>query len=345
MKGLSSAKLAFIPALIMAVIVLCSITGCNLLEKDLTGGLELIMKVETEEVIIRETQQFRRHLPARLKESGIAFSATAVKKTDTIEISGLKEQDEEKIKDILADLSGQWDYNISGDNITLVLKQNAADRLKTQAVAQSLEVIKKRLSEQGLNKKYVEIETPGSGRLKIQIPPDIDLRRIKALIRQMGMLEFLPVVSGPFPSIEDALAEYNGTIPDDLRMLKIDPRKGEKGYYIVKTSPVITGRDVKKAGRTKDQFGSPSVTFSLESEGANKMKRYTAANIGKKLAVVLDNRVLTAPVISDVLSYDLVVAGRFTIEEAEDLALLLRTGALPAPVTLIEERIIEKEEK
>lgn len=344
MKGLSSAKLAFIPAFIMLFNALW-VTGCNLLEKDLTGGLELIMKVETEEAIIRETQLFRWQSLARLKESGITFSATAVKKTGTIEITGLKEQDKEKIKDILADLSEQWGYKISGDNITLKLKQSAADRLKKQAVAQSLEVIKKRLSEQGLNEKYVEIETPGSDQLKVRIPPDVDSRRIKALIRQMGVLEFLPVVSGPFPSVENALAEYNGTIPDDLRMLKIDPRKGEKVYYIVKTSPVITGRDIKKAIQTKDQFGNPSVTFSLESDGANKMKRYTAANIGKKLAVVLDNRVLVAPVIHSVLSYDLVVTGNFTIEEAEDLALMLRAGALPAPVTLLQEKIIEKEKK
>jgi preprotein translocase subunit SecD len=161
----------------------------------------------------------------------------------------------------------------------------------------------------------------------------------------MGIMEFLPVVSGPFPSIENALAEYNGTLPDELKVLKSHSRNREKDYFIVKAYSVITGRDIKKAIKTKDQFGSPSVTFSLESEGANKMKMYTAANIGKKLAVVLDNRILTAPVIHDVLSYDLVVTGRFTIEEAEDLALMLRAGALPAPVTLLQEKIIEREKK
>jgi preprotein translocase subunit SecD len=345
MKDLSSTKLAFIPAFIMVVMVFCTITGCNLLEKDLTGGVELIMKVETEEAIIRETQLFRRQSLVRLKEAGITFSATAVKKTDTIEISGLKEQDKRKVQDILYDVSDQWGYKITGDNITLTLKQGAADRLKNQAVAQSLEVIKKRLSTYGVNEKYVEIEPPGSESLKVRIPPDVDSQRIKSLIRQMGILEFLPVVSGPFPSVEDALAEYNGTLPDDLKVLKGDPRNREKEYFIVKAYPVITGRDVKKTKRTQDQFGAPSVSFSLDSRGAKRIQTYTAANIGKKLAIVLDNRVLTAPVIRDVLSYDMVVSGRFTIEEAEDLALILRAGALPAPVTLLQEKIIEKEKK
>ncbi len=345
MKGLSTAKLAFVPAFIMLFIALCVITGCNLLEKDLTGWVELIMKVETEEAIIRETQQFRWHLVSRLKESGITFSGTAVKKTDTIEISGLKEQDKEKIQDILADVSAQWDYKISEDNITLKLKQSAADQLKKQAVTHTLEVIKKRLSAHGVNEKYVEIETPGSDRLRVRIPPDVDSRRIKSLIRQMGILEFLPVVSGPFASVENALAEYNGTLPDELKVLKGDSRNREKGYFIVKAYPVITGQDIKKTKRTKDQFGNPSVSFSLNSRGASKIQTYTAANIGKQLAIVLDNRIITAPVIQSVLSYDMVVTGQFTIEEAEDLALMLRAGALPAPVIFLEERIIEKEKK
>jgi preprotein translocase subunit SecD len=344
-SSLASAKLTFIPAFLIISMVLITITGCDLLKEDLTGGTELTLEVEAEEAVKIETRQFRSHLKERLKEASISFSGAAVKKEDTIEISGLKEPGKEKIKEILADFSGEWEYRFIEEGMVLTLKQSAVKHIKEQAIFQALEVIKKRLSAFGLSEKYAEIETPGFDRLKVQIPPDVDSPRIKSLFRIPGILEFLPVVNGPFPTKEEALKASGSTLTDELKILKGDPLRGNKGYYIVKADPVITGRDIKKASRTLDQFNAPSVSLSLTTDGANRFRHYTEANIGQKLSIVLDNRVITAPVIKDVISHDMVVSGHFTIKEAEDLALILRSGGLPAPIKLIQERIIGKEDK
>jgi len=346
MKRLSSAKLTFIPVFIIVIMVLSAITGCNPREEDLTGGMELIMKVDTREAVMMQTRQFRKYLVERMKDAGISFSGTAVKESDTIEISGLNEQDKEKIKEILDDVPGQWDHKFVEAGLVLTLKPDTAKKIEEQAVLQTLEVIKKRLDIHGLNKEYAEIETPGSNLLKVRIPPRVDSRRIIALFRMRGILEFLPVVvDTPFPTEEEALNVYNGTLPDEIKILKGDPRGGAKGYYIVNAAPVITGQHIEIARQIKDQFGAPSVSASLNTVGGRIFQTYTAANIGKRLAIVLDNRVITAPVIQDIISKDLVVTGNFTIVEAEDLALVLRSGGLPVTVNLIEERIIGKEEK
>jgi preprotein translocase subunit SecD len=119
----------------------------------------------------------------------------------------------------------------------------------------------------------------------------------------------------------------------------------ERGYYVVKAYPVITGRDLEKVRRSTDAWGSPSIAFTLTSAGAAKFQNYTAANIGQKLAIVLDNKIESVTVIQDVISYEGVISGRFTIEEAEDLVRVLNSGGLPAPVKILEEKIIGSNEK
>ncbi len=108
----------------------------------------------------------------------------------------------------------------------------------------------------------------------------------------------------------------------------------------MKTSTVITGKDLKNAKRSQDSYGAPAVSFTLNSQGASKIRRFSSANIGKRMAVVLDDRIETAPTIQDVLSYDNQITGNYTIEEVNDMALVLRSGALPAPLKYLEERTI-----
>lgn len=119
----------------------------------------------------------------------------------------------------------------------------------------------------------------------------------------------------------------------------------EKAYYVVKASPVITGGDLEKARRETDQWGSPSIEFNLTSVGGAKFRKDTAANIGQKLAIVLDNKIESVQVIRDVIADNCVITGQFTIEEAEDLAWILNSGGLPAPVKILEEKIIGAKEK
>jgi len=330
---------------VIVLVVLCTITGCNRLKKDFTGGTECVIQVETNEAVRRMTFEDRDRLMNLLKESGIASVTASLKDERTIEISGLSPRDETKVKEILDNNFREWDYQIPGENATLSLKNDVVNLVKEQAILQAVEVMKKRLSALGLSKEYIERETPNSDRLKLRMPPIKNPERIKAAIRMGGILEFRHVINGPFAAKEEALNTFNGTLPKDLNILQTNPRGMETVYYVVKAYPVITSRDLENARRSKDNYGAPNIVFTLTSAGAAKFRNYTSKNIGQKLAIVLDNKIQSVPVIQDVLSNEGVISGRFTIEEAEDMARVLNSGGLPAPVKILEEKIIEAKEK
>lgn len=230
MKILNPRRLTIIHSTITVVVlvVLCAITGCNLLKEDFTGGTEWILQVETDEVVRGMTFEVRDRLVVLLKDYQVAFSAVSLKDEIKIEISGLSHQDETKVKKILDDNFMEWDYQFPGENATLSLKQGAVNQVKTQAILQALEVMKKRLSALGLSEKYIQRETPDSNRLKLQLPPDKHPRRVLGLIRMGGILEFRHVSDGPFAAKEEALNVYNGTLPEGLNILKTNPRQWKK---------------------------------------------------------------------------------------------------------------------
>jgi preprotein translocase subunit SecD len=152
------------------------------------------------------------------------------------------------------------------------------------------------------------------------------------------------VVAGPFPSEADALKEYKNTLPEGLVILKEKTsraeRRSENGYYVLKSGVIVSGNDVKNARRGTDDYGGPAVSFSLNSRGTKQLEKYSAANIGKKMAIVLDERVIVVATIQTRLSYDNRITGGFTQEYVDDLVLKLRSGALPAPLKPLFERTI-----
>jgi preprotein translocase subunit SecD len=213
-------------------------------------------------------------------------------------------------------------------------------QMKDQTVNQALETIRNRVDEFGVAEPVFQRQ--GGNRLLIELPgvSDKEKRRVMGLIKSTALLEFKKVVAGPFGSEKDAVAQYNGVLPEDLMILKWSARSDVKGVSIVESASAITGRDLKSARRSSDRWGKPCVAFSLNSSGASRFRTFTAANIGQKLAIVLDDKIITDPVIQDVLSFDSIITGNFSAEDADDLSLKLRSGALPAPLIMMHEQII-----
>jgi preprotein translocase subunit SecD len=177
-------------------------------------------------------------------------------------------------------------------------------------------------------------------KLLIDLPGIDNPERVKTLIKSTAMLEFRSVVSGPFQTEEAALKDYNGQLPEDLEIVRTNPRRLDKGFYVLKAATVVPGKDLKGAHRAQDQYGAPAVGFSFNSQGAAQFEKFTAANIGKLLSIVLDDRIESVATIQDVISGDGIIHGRFTVDEVDDIVLVLRSGALPAPLKYIEERTI-----
>jgi preprotein translocase subunit SecD len=307
---------------------------------DLKGGMHLIMEVETDEAIAIQTDMSVTQLKGLFGDGSIKYEKIARRSFDKIEITGTLLDDERKIKDILDDDFRDWTYTVGGNLVSLALRPNIEQQLRDQSVDQALETIRNRVDEFGVAEPTIQKEGLAGDKILIELPGIDNPERVKSLIKSTAMLEFRSVVSGPFLTEEAALKDYNGKLPEDLEIVKTNPRRLDKGFYVLKAATVVPGKDLKSARRAQDQYGAPAVGFSFNSQGSTQFEKFTAANIGKLLSIVLDDRIESVATIQDVISGDGIIHGRFTVDEVDDIVLVLRSGALPAPLKYIEERTI-----
>jgi len=334
-------KIVLILAVIVFSVVMVYPPGEKInLGLDLKGGMHLVFSVKTNEAIKMQTDNEVSRLKKELNDLSIKYERVAREGSNKIDIIGTVYEDEQKIRDLLDDQYQDWDFVFSSTGCAMTLRPNIENQMKDQTVNQALETIRNRIDEFGVAEPVFQRQ--GSNHLLIELPgvSDKEKSRVMGLIKSTALLEFKKVVAGPFSTKEEALSQYNGALPDDLVLLKWSSRSNVKGFSILQSASVITGRDLKNARRSMDRWGAPAVAFSLNSSGASRFRTFTAANVGQKLAIVLDSRIITDPVIQDVLSFDSVITGNFTNDEAEDLALKLRSGALPAPLEMEHEQII-----
>ena len=225
-----------------------------------------------------------------------------------------------------------------GSLISMTLRPNMEQQMRDQSVDQALETIRNRVDEFGVAEPTIQREGLGRRQTADRASRHRQPRTGQKPDQVHRHAGIPPVVTGPFLTEEAALKEYNGQLPEDLEIVKTNPRRLDKGFYVLKAAAVVPGKDLKSASRAQDEYGAPAVGFSFNSQGAGQFERFTAANIGKQLSIVLDDRIESVATIQDVISDDGIIHGRFTVEEVDDIVLVLRSGALPAPMKYIEER-------
>lgn len=304
---------------------------------DLRGGIHLVLQVNTADAVKAERDDAVETLKTEARDlnlgpvelpTDVSFAVTVTAQTDQTKL-------EEITKRFLPD----WTFSTAGGKWVYVLKDPARRSIEDSAVAQALETIRNRVDEFGVAEALIARQ--GTDRILVQLPGIDDPKRVKDLIKNTAFLELSIVEKGP--STEAALlAEYKGTIPAELRLVeaRAEPGSRERSFYVVRKQAAITGRDLKNARPSQGQMGSHSVSFFLTAGGSQKFGAVTGANINKQLAIILDNRVQSAPNIKDRIEDQGVIEGTFTPEEANDLALVLRAGALPAGLTYLEERTV-----
>ena len=229
---------------------------------------------------------------------------------------------------------GQNDIEVSAEGEVIVVQLSEAERAATdnRTIQQSLEIIRRRVDEVGTREPTILRQ--GEDRILIQVPGIGSAAELKALIGTTAKLTFNAVVG----RTQDAGATAGA------RNLLL-PSMDEKGvFYIVEATPVVTGEELVDAQPAFDQNSRPAVNFRFNPSGARKFGDYTAANIGSPFAIVLDDEVISAPVIqSHIPGGSGIITGRFSVEESTKLAVLLRAGALPAAMTFLEERTVGPE--
>jgi len=255
---------------------------------------------------------------------------------------------------LAAELPG-WSVRGDAESTELTLGGEALARIRRAAVEQAGEALRRRLAE-FVTVDRVQPDPRHGERLQIVLRGLNTPEDARRLIETVGRLELLPVLAGPEPTAEAALARAGGPAPGSQVLRQKDTpseiplfvfgfqvlsQKGPPGaaaFFLVDRRPVLTGARIQRAQSSTDDSGQRLISVQVDDEGARGLEAYTAAHIGKALAIVLDGEVQSAPIIQSKIGESFIITGGFTEQEATDLALVLRSGALPVPVRVIEAR-------
>jgi len=307
---------------------------------DLKGGMHLILQVVTDDFIKAETDNEIQRLNELFRRRNIGYKTIVSDKLGQFTIEEFNPEQEREIRKVLDDYFKDWDHSFSGTKATLSMKGYAIGYLRDQAVKQARETIENRVNELGLTDPIIQRGGLTGERIILGLPGVENPDRVKEIIKTTAFLEWRLVKGGPAADRETLLADFGGELPEDMEILKGDPERTKGGYYLVSRVSPVTGKDLRDARRSVDEWNNPAVQFTFHPDGARRFAKVTSENIGKPLAIILDKRVQEVATIETRISDSGILRGRFTIEEADDIALVLRAGALPASIRYLEERTI-----
>lgn len=312
---------------------------------DLQGGMHLVLGVEVDKAVESSLERTLEELRQDLRKEKIRYLEIAREGTKGITLDLMRGEDRQKLKDLIESQLpgfsiGPGPRRAEGVSLMLTLTDKARDRIRKMAAEQALETIRNRIDQFGVSEP--DIRPQGDYGILIQLPGIKDPDRAIQLIGKTALLEFKLVDEEN--NVEAAL---KGNVPpgdEILYQVVTDKATGAKRKipYLLKRRTLLTGEYLTDARVQIDrQFSEPYVSLTFDARGARLFERITGANIEKRLAIVLDNNVYSAPVIRDKISGGRAqITGSFTMDEARDLAIVLRAGALPAPVKILEERTV-----
>jgi len=309
---------------------------------DLQGGSHLLLEVDSAAVRKEQLQAINDDVLRVLRQARVPFTGRAIR-GNSVEVHITRDADIDSALSKLRELSqplsgfagstGQRTINVteSGGTIMLSPTEPAVTERVRQTVDQSIQIVERRVNELGLVEPTIQRE--GTDRILVQVPGLQDPSRLKEILGKTAKLDFRMVDVSMTP--EQAEQAH----PADSEILAGET-PGTK--YLIEKRVLVSGGDLVDAQPGFDQrTNEPVVNFRFNSAGARKFAEVTQANVGKPFAIVLDNKVISAPVIREpILGGSGQISGSFTVQSANDLAILLRAGALPAPLTIIEERTV-----
>ncbi len=294
---------------------------------DLQGGSQLLLEIETDAAIIEKLDNYTEDLRNLLNENNINFENIS-RVNKSIEIKLIREE-YEKLKPKLADFNF-FELNFDSNSFKFVFSEKFLREFQSSLILQSLEIIRKRVDEVGTNEPVIQIQ--GKERVLVQLPGLKDPDRIKNLLGKTAKMNFRMVDEKAMRDINSKRYFVGSEIleDDDIGM-----------KYVIKKRVGVSGDALVDANASVDQFNVPIVSIRFDALGSRKFADLTSKNVGKRFAIVLDNKVISAPVIREAIpTGNAQISGNFTFETANDLAILLRAGSLPAPIKIIEERTV-----
>jgi preprotein translocase subunit SecD len=319
---------------------------------DLQGGTHLILQVQVQEAIAQETDQTVDRLTNQMRAKNIHYDEVRRVDDTHIVVRNVSPTQLSDFRDLVASqLQNVWDMSPTAgepSSYTLSLRPSAKAAIEETTMQQSLETIERRINALGLTEPTIQRHGRNDNEILVQLPGEGDPSRAIAVIQAGGQLELRLVEDpSPYPSQTAALAAHGGVLPPGTELVpgrpdSRNPTDTGEVWYVLSRTAVVTGRDLRTAteNRNTNNPGQWQVNFSLSSEGAQRFGPFTEQNVHRQMAIVLDHKVYSAPVINSRIDDSGFIEGNFSEASAHDLALVLRAGALPASIKYLEERTV-----
>ena len=326
---------------------------------DLQGGLHIVMQVETGSALEYELGLTQSRLGQRLSDLELGYDSILPTAETVLEIRGTDPVRRDEVRKVLDENLTRWQIqNLGGGNWRVEMPAELRTYVEENAIAGTLTTIRKRIDGMGVASPTVAQQGIRGDRVLIQLPGVEDPERVKDLLKNTAQLEwkeatYPPAVTnyrdwGPPDSMEGLLALFGGVLPDDTDVYpqEVEPRvpRPDGGmiiyYWPLKRVSTVVGADLRNAFRSADQWGDPQVNFELSQDAARRFETATRENLGRRMAILLDGEVISAPVIEGVIADQGVIHGGFDVAAADDLSLKLRSGAIPTKISIIEERTV-----
>ena len=332
-----------IPLILILVVVsawyLIPIKQALNLGLDLQGGLHLILEIQTAKVVENELVRVKDQLSREFKKERLKVASITLNEAQDLVITASSPADLTKITEYVDQELPNFEKKGligSATSVTIGIKEQVATMWQDNAMTQALITMRNRIDQYGVAEPIIQRQ--GKDRVIVELPGVQDLERALALIGKTAELRFQLVVDMAATK-EELLTRYENKLPDGTEILAGNAEgtsSGSMGAYLVEKEAKVTGANLQDARTSKDEMGMGAVSFEFDRIGAKEFGRLTEQNINKALAIVLDGVVQSAPVIRSRITTQGQITGNFTQEEANDLAIVLRAGALPAPVKILE---------
>jgi preprotein translocase subunit SecD len=318
---------------------------------DLKGGTHLVMQVNTGDALAAEVDQGMETVKSQAQKASLptpmvrrATLPNGQPDPSAFVLTSDGAVNMAQYERIVREWLPAFESTPSAQGLRVQLNAQQAAQIEDQTVLQAIETIRNRVDAFGVTEPIIARAGVAGKRIVIQLPGVDDPVRVKEIIRTTAQLQFRIVEGGTAPNPQ-SIQLPAGVSREDVDILAVS-RTDEFGrrtgteYQAVRKAVPVTGRDLKTARVQKGELGTPNIGFSLTPDGAKKFGALTGANVGRQLAIVLDDRIQSAPVIRSQIIDQGVIEGSFSPQEAADLALILRSGSLPASLTTMEERTV-----
>jgi SecD/SecF fusion protein len=305
---------------------------------DLQGGTYMVLEVHLDEAVKSAGERVISAIRTKLTEKGVTPEHMTQDVPGHVEIAGIAEEHHADADDIFSSLAQAWDVTWTGDTAELTLRDQAAQDMRSGAATQVKETIGRRINEFGVAEPLLTQGGEHGERLVLQLPGLDDTDRVKRIITKASVMEFR-LGRNRAPTKEELEKLYPSGVPDDIELIAGNGQD-MSGWFALDREVILRGDDLVDSREQGDRFGKPVVTFEFNPDAGQRFGEFTGKNVGKPLAIVLDGRVVTYANINSQIFARGQLEGKYTHQRAHDEALMLRSGALPARVTIMEERTV-----